>query len=85
MAKEVALKNGIIPFVYLGHELIHAYHAAYGKNRSREKSICDSMWTNGEEYATIEGRPRKNCIRQCAITGKFQRMQFATNMVCLNE
>lgn len=59
VTRDMAIKNKKIFFISFAHELIHAYHSVYGKNRTREKSICDYMWTNDEEYTTIEGRPSK--------------------------
>lgn len=41
-------------FVELAHELIHAYHNSYGKNKgSYNFSGCKDVWTNQEEFNTI--------------------------------
>ncbi len=47
-------------FLTVAHELIHAYHNSYGKNKG---VICcgnKEVWTNDEEYKTIIGWPSKN-------------------------
>lgn len=48
-------------YIVLGHELIHAMHASYGKVFSCSSNEVDRcVWSNNEEYNTIVGFPSKN-------------------------
>ncbi len=52
-------------FITLAHELIHAYHNSYGKNKGDATSCCDSkVWTGDAEYKTIVGLPSKKSDRK---------------------
>lgn len=42
-------------FITLAHELIHAYHNAYGKSRRTSKTCDRAIWSSDEEYHTITG------------------------------
>lgn len=62
------------PFISLAHELIHAYHFLYGKEKTLLPCSNTLVWTDQEEYATKMGsldnpkriRPKisENAIRQ---------------------
>lgn len=51
-------------FVSLAHELIHACHNSYGKNRTFSTGCDSTVWTDPEEYHTIMGFPSKNPDRK---------------------
>lgn len=52
-------------YMILAHELIHAYHASYGKVRLVSEDIIEqkNLWTDMEEHKTIIGNPSKNPMR----------------------
>lgn len=50
-------------FLSLAHELIHALHNSYGKNKAFQKTVDRHVWSSDEEYHTIEGFPSKKATR----------------------
>lgn len=46
-------------YISLAHELIHAYHNSYGRNRQNHPFQDTEIWKNAEEYNTIVGYPSK--------------------------
>jgi len=50
-------------FITLAHELIHAYHNTYGKNKRHEFTMDTRVWSTDEEYKTIVGFPSKKPFR----------------------
>jgi hypothetical protein len=51
-------------FLMLIHELIHAYHNAYGKNLRDSCTHLSKVWTNDEEFETIAGIDTKKRDRE---------------------